>query len=257
MGCEFHWNAIEPDLTRQRQAGWLLQSIAQRNGWDYRVFNGPVEACFLYHPDWPPKEMQENPERYGVPGVEVKQDGLLAEIFPNLEVPDYPPPPPLSAHKTTLNLLGVSLFYETAVQELSDEESESTWNVARHQVSFVFNNTPTLPCSRANELVTIEFIKDIAWGRYALYQPAFDSIAAKPQTGACAILRPGSWHRLSIGQAASALELALALKQQCISALEAGDDYEIFKGLLARNRPISEEYLLSSTDPALRSFWGI
>jgi len=256
MGCDFHWNVIEPDLTRQRQAGWLLQSIAQRNRWNYRVFNGPVEACFLYQPDWPPKDMQENPERYGLPIVEVT-DGALAAIFGKYQAPAYPPEPPLGAHKTTLNLVGVALFYEMAVQEMSDEESERDWDVARHQSSFVFNSTSTLPWSRAHELVTIEFIKDISWGRYARYQSAFDSVAARPQTDACAILRPGSWDRLSIGQASSALELALALKRQCISALEAGDDYELFKGLLAGNSPIRDEYLLSSADPALRSFWGI
>ena len=54
-----------------------------------------------------------------------------------------------------------------------------------------------------------------------------------------------------------ALGLALALKRQCISALEAGDDYEMFKDLLFKNAPIPDEYLLTSADPSLRSFWGI
>lgn len=259
MGCDFHWNAIEPDLTRQRQAGWLLQSIAKKNNWQHRVLNGQIEGCFLYHQVWPPKEMRENPERYGVPIVELTNPSLLTKIFGKQELPDYdyPPEPPLSAHKTTLDLVGVTLFYETAVQKMSDEEGERSREVAQRQWSFVFNNTPSLPGSRAHELVTIEFVKEMSWACYDLYRPAFASLAAGSQADTRAILRPGSWDRRSIDGAIVALGLALALKRQCIPALEAGDDYEMFKGLLSEEASIQDEYLLSSADPALRSFWGI
>jgi hypothetical protein len=228
----------------------------EKNNWQHRVFNGQIESCFLYHQDWPPKEMQENPERHGVPVRHVTEP-MLNQLFGEIKSPIYPPPPPLSAHKTSLDLVGVTLFYETAVQTMSDEESERNRGVAQHQWSFVFNNTPSLPVSRAHELVTIEFIEDLTWARYDLYRPAFESPATDSQADTRAILRPGSWDRRSIDGAVVALGLALALKRHCIPALEAGDDYEMSKSLLSKDAPIRDEYLLESADPALRSFWGV
>ena len=259
MGCNFHWNAIEPDLTRQRQAGWLLESIARKHSWQHRVFNGQIEGCFLYLQDWPPKEMQENPERYEVPIRDAANPSLLVSIFGKQEGPDYdyPPAPPLVAHKTTLELVGVTLFYEAAVGEMSDEEDERQRDVSWRQYSFVFNNNPCLPGSRSHELVTIEFVENMSRASYQRYRPVFASLAAGSQPDTQAILRPGSGARQSVGGAVGALGLALALKRQYLPALEAGDDYEIFKGLSSKEAPIEDRYLLSSADPSLRSFWGI
>ena len=140
---------------------------------------------------------------------------------------------------------------------MSDEESERRRDVARRQGSFVFNNSPSLPSSRAHELVTIEFVEDISRVSYNCYRPAFTSLGADLQTGTRGVLCPGSWDRNSIDGALGALGLALALKRQCLPALEAGDDYEMFKGLSSKEAPIEDRYLLSSADPSLRSFWGI
>ncbi len=232
MGCDVYWKAIEPNQAQQRLAGWLVHSIATKNCWDHRVFNGPIHGCFLYEPDLPNDSLV---------------DLLNAKI--NCQ--------PLTAMRTTLVLIGVTLFYEQAVDLRNRDDDKDSFDVARRQCSFVFSNTPALPASRAYELVTIEFVDDLARARYADYRCAFEALASNPATEPCAILRPGSWDRMMNEVAPRALSLALSVKQQCLPNLTAGDDYGNFSDMLEAEAPIREGFLLSTADPALRSFWGV
>lgn len=188
MGCDFHWNAVEPDLARQRQAGWLLQSIAKKNDWLHSVFNGPVEGCFTYDEKWPTvaitRQMFGDPESHACsPKDQKTQDCLL--------------PRPLTTHKTTLHLVGVTLFPEC--------EIGGQW-------SFVFNNSSTLLGSKAHELVTMRSVKDISELSNAC-RTAFTSGGVESHSGPVVALSSGFESRYSIDVASGALRLALALKR--------------------------------------------
>lgn len=47
MGCDFYWDAREPDVVRQRGASMFIQSWALRRGLRCVAYNGAVEGYFL------------------------------------------------------------------------------------------------------------------------------------------------------------------------------------------------------------------
>ncbi len=47
MGCDYFWDAREPDVVKQRRAAMFIQSWAERKGLKYVTYNGEVKGYFL------------------------------------------------------------------------------------------------------------------------------------------------------------------------------------------------------------------
>lgn len=47
MGSDVYWDAEEPDVQRQKRAGWFIESFARENSLEYVAYNGPVTGYFL------------------------------------------------------------------------------------------------------------------------------------------------------------------------------------------------------------------
>ena len=136
-----------------------------------------------------------------------KTKGLFLRLDGQEEMPPH-----------TLDLLGVSSYL------YSKENMKVFPDTAERQLSFVFDNTPTLSNSQRNALITVERINDFNIPKYQSYKESFKPFSENKDIEFFGMYRTGGYDRV-IDYAFNIIVLFYLVKSMFIPALNVGDDY--------------------------------